>query len=44
MPDITIKKFDGWFYVLVNGRRERIGFSTVTGALNRYYSILDGWI
>lgn len=35
MPDITIKKFDGWWFVLVNGRRERYGWSTATAALNR---------
>lgn len=44
MPDIKIKNVDGWYYCLVNGRRERVGYSTVTGAVNRYYSTVDGWI
>lgn len=44
MPDITIKRIDGWWYCLVNGRRERYGWSTATAALNRYYSIIEGWI
>lgn len=44
MPDITIQRVNGWFYCLVNGRRERVGYSTVTAALDRYYSIIEGWI
>lgn len=44
MPDITIKRIDGWWYCLVNGRRERFGWPTATAALNRYYSIIEGWI
>lgn len=44
MPDITIKKVDGWWYCLINGRRDRLGYSTATGVLNRYYSIVEGWI
>lgn len=44
MSDITVKKIDGWWYVYVNGRRDRYGYSTATGALDRVYSIRDGWI
>jgi hypothetical protein len=44
MPDITIKRYDGWWYCLVNGQRERFGYSTVAGAIDRYYAIVEGWI
>ncbi len=44
MPDITIKKIDGWWYCLINGRRERWGFSTTAAVMDRYYAIVDGWI
>lgn len=44
MPEITFQRIDGWWYVRVNGRRDRYGYSTVAGAFRRYHSILEGWI
>lgn len=44
MPDITMQKIDGWWYVLINGRPDRFGWSTVSAARDRYYQIVEGWI
>lgn len=41
---LTITTIDGWHYVVVQGRIERIGFSTETAAKRRLNAILDGWI
>ena len=43
-PKLGIAIWHGWYFVLVNGRPERLGFSTVEAVKRRYFQILDGWI
>lgn len=44
MPSITVKRVDGWWYLYLNGRQDRFGYSNTAGVLSRYYSIVTGWI
>ena len=41
---LTITTIEGWFYVVVQGRAERFGFSTETAAKRRMEQVLNGWI
>lgn len=41
---LTIKLVDGWHYVVVQGRVEKIGYSTEAAAQRRLNAILSGWI
>jgi len=43
-PKLGITIWHGWYFVLINGRPERLGFSTVEAVKRRYFQILDGWI
>lgn len=38
---LSIKTIDGWFYVIVAGRPDRIGYSTEAAAKRRLETILD---
>lgn len=41
---LTVKQIEGWFYVIVAGKPDRLGYSTAAAAQRRLETILEGWI
>ena len=44
MPKLSIALWQGWYFVTINGRPERLEFSTAEAVKRRYFQIVDGWI
>jgi hypothetical protein len=41
---LSVKLIEGWYYVIVAGRPDRFGYSTIAAAQRRLDAIFDGWI
>lgn len=41
---LTIELIEGWYFVIVQGRQDKLGYSTEVAAKRRLETILAGWI